>query len=309
MKAALREYGLILGLIVISISGYLLFSQHKEDILAYSLDVLGTKLVSLIDDESARARVASAFDRFEEQALNNEISPSQVQFVAANVLNLANSNARLSPEEAELVLSLQPESDSSKLPSPEVPTTPPSPKTKKDVEVARAKLADNINSMIIFANEVADQDSAAVKLVRFETSDTGLHVVLDPAIENHFRSERFSVVRDMLAEKDLVKWEKDVERDAARSARWFERKEKLLAAAETSKVQTQEQSIRIQTLGRMNRLESLGATLAADSTQISREIELIIAETMADLEVMLSENGTTFSVRPVRPDSLKRKRQ
>jgi len=309
LKAALREYGLIIGLIVISISGYLLFSQHKEDILAYSLDVLGTKLVSLIDDESARARVALAFDRFEEQALNNEISPSQVQFVAANVLNLANSNARLSPEEAELVLNLNSDTPAGTLPTPATPTSPPSRREKRDFEVARAKLADNINSMIIFADEVAHQDTTAVRFVRFETSDEGLQVVVDPNLENYFKTERFSVVKDMLTDKNLVRWEKDVERDAAKSARWFERRDIMLAVAESSKVQTMEQSIRIQTLGRMNRLESLGARLAADSTQISREIELIIAETMADLEVVMDEKRTTFSVRPVRPDSVLRKRQ
>ena len=309
MKAALREYGLILGLIVISISGYLLFSQHKEDILAYSLDVLGTKLVSLIDDESARARVALAFDRFEEQALNNEISPSQVQFVAANVLNLANSKARLSPEEAELVLTLQSESDENQLPSPQSPTTPPSPKVKKDLDAARAKLADNINSMIIFADVAAHEDTTSVRFFRFESGDQGLHVVIDPDIDNNVQTKRFSVVRDMLAEKNLVKWEKELERDAENSARWFERKERMLAAAETLKVQSSEQSVRIQTLGRISRLQSLGATMAVDSTQISREIELIIAETMADLEVMMNEKGTTFSVRHARPDSLQRKRQ
>jgi hypothetical protein len=61
MTSSLREYGLIALLIAVSVGGYLLFERNKEDLLSFSLDAIGTKLVNLVDDETAKIRIAEAF--------------------------------------------------------------------------------------------------------------------------------------------------------------------------------------------------------------------------------------------------------
>ncbi len=75
MTSSLREYGLIALLIAVSVGGYLLFERNKEDLLSFSLDAIGTKLVNLVDDETAKIRIAEAFKRFQQQVRDNELRP------------------------------------------------------------------------------------------------------------------------------------------------------------------------------------------------------------------------------------------
>ena len=54
MKDILKDYGVIVLLIVVAISGYLLFTQNKQDIMAFTMDALGTRLAALASHRRLR---------------------------------------------------------------------------------------------------------------------------------------------------------------------------------------------------------------------------------------------------------------
>lgn len=308
MKSVLREYGVIIGLIVISVSGYLLFSQNKQDILAYSMDVLGEKLVSLIDDPESKMRVAAAFDRFEGQVLSKEVSPQQVQYVAANVLNLVNSGARLSPEEAEYVLEL-------KAPGPPggptdvAPGTLPQPHSVTfDADLTR--LGENLEAIFQFSDAVGHQDSTSKRSIRFETNMDGLFVVVDSMLENEYIALTSQPLKETLDQRKLIRWEKEVSQSIQEKERWFKSEEARLAELGRFEERT-ELNKRVESLTLVRRLQSLGVEAGIDSTAISREVELILAEALAEvgaeLKAGLQKAANTTIV--IHSDSIARRGQ
>lgn len=317
MKSSIREYGVILALIVVSVTGYLFFTQNKEDILAYSLEMLGTKLVALIDDETAKQRVAEAFSRFQEQVLNQEVSAEQVEMVAANVLNLTNSGTRLSPEEAELVLAMKPESFTMKLPSPDPNfsgslepqieiKSPPQPPSAASRTVQLAQLGENLEVMFEFSSAVEDQSKGATRFIRFDSDANGIHVVVDPELEKHFQSGRLKPVTEELDRKKLVRWQKELEKDVSRRAKLFESEAKKLATVQEGAVQSTERADRIRTLAQIRHLQSLGITTGMDSAAISLEIGEIMTSVGLEFGEAMKEIG---KINVVRRDSLSRGRQ
>lgn len=106
MKNWLREYGLISLVIIVAMVGYVIYRQDRQDILATSLDVLRDRLVMIIDDAASRQVVAAHFDQFKQRVLSQEVTPEEVENVAANVLNFSNSGMTITPEQATMMLDL-----------------------------------------------------------------------------------------------------------------------------------------------------------------------------------------------------------
>jgi len=213
MKSLLKEYGIIAVLIVVAVGGYLLVDRNKEDILSYSLDAVGTRLVSLVDDEESKRQIARAFDSFKRRVANDEVSSEQVELVAANILNLSTSGARITPEDAELILNLNEEALLADLPapeppdagstmsvgrsdtapsvpepdSPERPARPAEPARPSEFRIDARALATRIESMVGVAEAMERTiriDSVARRHVLFSPSN-GLHVEIDPETGRH----------------------------------------------------------------------------------------------------------------------------
>ena len=130
MKKLLREYGLILILILVGIVGYLALRGNEQDILAHSLDGIRNRLVAMVDDVANREAIAAHFDRFKDKVLAKEVSTEDVEHVAANVLNLSNSGSSITPEQAELMLDMAssaPEATLLPMPVALAPPAPPTP--------------------------------------------------------------------------------------------------------------------------------------------------------------------------------------
>jgi hypothetical protein len=314
VKSTFREYGVIAALIIVSVSGYLLFSQNKEDILAYSLDVLGTKLVALIDDDSAKMRVSVAFDRFQQQVMNQEVSSEQVELIAANVLNLSHSGARLSPEEAELVLTMKPESFASSLPAPSSSPLPPTARSMPDspepvvvnYPANLTRLGENLEAMFQFSSTVEGQNNTATRFIRFESDDQGIHVIVDPELEKEFRSGTFWPATDKLDKKKMVRWKKELEKDIEKRSEWFESEAMKLANLEHTEGQNLERSARIKLLTQLRHLQSMGISANADSVSLSLEIANIVSSVQAEIESVIVSSR---AISVVRSDSLGSRRQ
>ncbi len=85
---------------------WLLFldKKSKNDVLEYSLNLLGDKLMRMVPDANDRAAVKNIYDKFVSQAKAEEIAPEQVEQVAANIFNLCNLDTMLTSEQAEAVM-------------------------------------------------------------------------------------------------------------------------------------------------------------------------------------------------------------
>lgn len=122
-RKTVRDYGFLvlctLGLMI----GFMIYRHYKQDVLAYSLDLIGDRLVGMVADEANRASVQALYDSFKERVLARGVSPERVEQVAANVLNLEHTGATLTPWQARVMLAAF-HPDSAVAVSPERPVDP-----------------------------------------------------------------------------------------------------------------------------------------------------------------------------------------
>jgi hypothetical protein len=298
MTSSLREYGLIALLIAVSVGGYLLFERNKEDLLSFSLDAIGTKLVNLVDDETAKIRIAEAFKRFQQQVRDNELRPDQIEYVAASVLNLTKSNARISPEEAEMVLAANLVDQPTALPAPQAADRE-ARETFTLSDADQVQLGKRIESILLFAEAVQKSDSANLHLVHFESDDKGIRIALDTEFGNQWASKSFEKVRQNLDESRLVRWEPRLEDRQKAEIRRHESHQEALEALKTRQANSTfrvADEERLDLLSVRSKLRSMGVLAMPDSADFNKEIWVIIESALAEVEAAFEEEGVTISL-------------
>jgi len=220
MKKVWREYGMIAVLFIVAVGGYFYVGEHKEDILSYSLDAIGDRLVQLVDDPGSKAQIADAFDRFKARVLANEVPTDQVETIAADVLNLSTNGEKLSSEEAEMVLQFSMEPLAAALPIPESDEfdgnesdiTPVAP--ERPPAVALEEVGSRISALIAFAEQaetvVTASDPGIRSHYRF-TSDDGLGVEMDSVSGMLWSMDTMKDLAREIEDLHLVTWADDVE--------------------------------------------------------------------------------------------------
>ena len=229
MKKVLREYGLIIILIVAAMVGYLVIQGQEEDILAQSLDNIRNRLVAMVDDVASRESIAAHFDRFKDKVKQQEVSPEEVENMAANVLNLSNSGTTITPEQAEMMLdfaSVAPEV--ALLPTPEpapaedaptppvavappaplTPPVPPVPPTPRDLDA----LGERLETMLAFNVEVEKVMAERRELarhIRYRVEE-GLHVDLDMAMTDEMKQRLAQEAQRLEAKRMMVVWKQNM---------------------------------------------------------------------------------------------------
>lgn len=104
MWRIVKEYGGIALLLALAAFGISYYTSHRESALEASLGFIGDKLLALVPDGENKQNLAALYNDFKQQVLDRKIAPQQVEQVAASVLNLTQSEAQLTPEQAESVL-------------------------------------------------------------------------------------------------------------------------------------------------------------------------------------------------------------
>lgn len=304
LKKVWNEYGLISLLIVVSVSGYLLFSENKQDILAYTLDTLGERLVSLASDDAAKERIAAAFDRFSDLVQNEQVSSDHIESVAANVLNLSARGEPITAEEAELMLYMDyPEALPSPVTAPSDVSVLYSPEDlQKDnkakqyiIESEFEELGTRLSEMLEFSETFIVEGAEAASVVHFSTDDNGIHVILDSEAGTMMTEPTFLPMARDLEAKRMVRWNDRLADERERSAERYAFRQKKLAEITTREFEHSERQ-RVDALTRIQRLGSLGVNVRSDSTAFSHEVQLIIGESMKEFEVMMEEIGVQVQV-------------
>ena len=104
MKKNMQEIAVYILLLVLVSTGFWLYRNHGQDVLSYSVDLLGKTLVSMARDEDERQKIEQLYARFTQDINDNKIQPERIEKVAASILNLSHNNAKLSQEQADLIL-------------------------------------------------------------------------------------------------------------------------------------------------------------------------------------------------------------
>ena len=310
MRNFWRDYGIIGVLIAIAVGGYFLIGERKNDILSYSLDAIGNRLIELVDDDARKEDVADAFSRFKDRVSSKEVAPEQIENIAANVLNLSTSGAQLSPEEAEMVLDLALESPADVLPIPQIllgelpaatdkvtPVSPPSaPGTVVISDDQLVKLGSRVTAMVSFAEKMKEMAASDKKVKDFSkhyhfTFDDGLRIVVDTMADTVWAHEE---LRELVSELDREKWvdwrQNLVEERRVRDERIQKVKERISIARRQEGVVVSRlpgEWTALVKLERLNRLQELGLVVNMDTALLRMRIDITIREAMKRFEESL----------------------
>jgi hypothetical protein len=143
--------------------------QLQKDYLDQYITILGDKLVALVPESSEKRALSDLFDQFRTKIENKEVSPEQVEQIAAEIFNLSNLSDSISFAEAEELIRL-----------PQLPAVTPVP----DPEVKKwHELETRLGNIYKFEQKVR-----LVPELRFQVDDKlnilvdkNVHLLLDEA--------------------------------------------------------------------------------------------------------------------------------
>lgn len=89
---------------LVAIGVYWLMEQLEKDYLDQYISILGEKLTSMVREGTDKSAVKELFDQFRSDVGNDQVSPEQVEQVAADILNIDNLTDSISILEARAIL-------------------------------------------------------------------------------------------------------------------------------------------------------------------------------------------------------------
>jgi hypothetical protein len=314
MPAFLREYGVIMVLMIVALGGYFLIGDRRGEIMDYTLDMLGTRLVELASGEEEKEQIAQQFAAFSDRVDRKEVSPETIESIAANVLNLRARGAVITPEEAELMLYQEPVRP---LPAPGTPDSPGTSRayaysiSSDSEEVTRVDL-QNLGQKMTYMFELADavhsENHSEPPTIHFNRDEHGIHVVVDPSMSNMFESEDMRALTREMRDKDWIRWQDNLAEQQERNERLFRDQARRLARLDSSRASRFEagQIRRVDAIKRIQKLAMMGATTDLDTMVLKQDFESLMEgfEITIDAAVEMTEgtsttlrSGTTISVR------------
>jgi len=109
MWNVLKKIGFSLVVLILTTAIFWLVfldKQSKHDVLEYSLSLLGDDLMAMVPEAADKKPVQELYDRFLQKTRQGKVEPKQVEYVAANIMNLSNAETEITPEQAEAILQL-----------------------------------------------------------------------------------------------------------------------------------------------------------------------------------------------------------
>lgn len=216
-----RKIGLVLAALILSVAVYLTFyaeEEVKQNVLEYSLDLMGEKLLALVPDGKEKNRLTELYQGFKERALKGNVAPQQIETLAANILNTSNAETALTPQQAEGIFRsalMAPTPKFSESPYIELgsdehpqPARAPTPERLQFVG-KRVKTIFELNEKVFV---VIKKHHETARQIHYRVKN-GLRIVLDVNLRSHLDKEEFknlvAQLRDLEKER-VLKWEKDL---------------------------------------------------------------------------------------------------
>jgi len=210
-------------ILLLSTAIFMIVNQDKKvthDILTTTLKMFGDDLLALVPEGEQRNLLADRFQDFVNRAEADQVPPDQIEYVAATILNLSNTERSFTSDEILSVLQMD-ESDAQDtviFRTIELPPPPPArsafrkrpPMTRKE----KIELAERLAELEQFQariKKISSNDSSLQNFRQhvFFTSDSMIKV----AIKNGYRDKEFlrhrpGIERQLseLEEQELVEW-------------------------------------------------------------------------------------------------------
>ncbi len=306
MSKTLKKVGYLMVTVALTAVLYWLFfvdSGSKQDVLEYSLNMLGKKLMAMMPDTSNTQPVATLYDDFMARAKNKEIPPEKIELVAANILNLSKLDTVISPQEAELVIrwslaepvELKEVAPDTNGHSPSVPA-PSRPFRRADIPPEQWRM---IGERIRSANRFNDEYQKAMKQYReagvdpqfqylFHVED-GLRIAIDSTMKQHFDQRKFREMQKHLHELErqrVIVWQKDLHqkimRDMELRRKEMESLERLNQLQQLERLKALEA---LRSLDNLKKLPALGSLESLDALKSLEELKKLEALSISIKEI------------------------
>ncbi|MBN1352971.1 hypothetical protein JXJ21_26510 [candidate division KSB1 bacterium] len=236
MYVVLRKIGFVVLVLLISTAIFLVITNDrevKEDVLEYTLGMMGKKLFAMVPDGPEKEAIKEQYDQLVQQAVQKEVTPDQIESVAASIFNATAVDTVLSPEQAEAIISITISEPEKKLPYGgkwiEVPPEPPecesSPKAyPKAVLISQCpetwdSLTVRISSMYRFnerLHKVLEENRQQLRDMPYRMqfrSKRGLRLALDAELKEKIQHQReyrhLAKELHQLEKEAMLEWRED----------------------------------------------------------------------------------------------------
>ncbi len=254
MENALKKIGFLMLTLVLTAGIYWLVFVDKatrQDALEYSLNLLGKKLLAMVPDTTDKQPVQTLYDQFVQQATYQQIPAERIERVAANILNLSNADAAVTPEQAEAVLrwamnepvqvvrsgestivisGLRTTAEATVAPPPPPPRPRPED-LKKTGERIKAMYTFNLALQKAMEEQQQLNDQRLKMVYRV---DDGLKIVVDPKLKLQFASpenkQLYITLQRLEKEKQLIwqeNWQQEIQKQQEQLQQQLEKLKEL----------------------------------------------------------------------------------
>ncbi|OQX95173.1 hypothetical protein B6I21_06785 [candidate division KSB1 bacterium 4572_119] len=258
-------------------------NQSKENVLEYSLNMLGKKLMAMVPESEQKNSVKTLYDDFVQQTKAQEVAPEKVEQVAANILNLSNLDTTLTPEQAEAVIQYslqapvtferieeQREKTESTFPNnqPEKQTTLNfSEKQWADLGIRIQKFSELNDELKILVQRNSSEPLPNQPRLHYHI-DHGLRIAIDPTIKMKIKNRKQLREKMRHLEKQrLLEWRKDFRTEMECLRRDMQSLRKLKRLEELEKLKELRGLGSLEALKTLEGLEFIPPVINVDSIQ------------------------------------------
>ena len=194
MIKKIRDLSFTIVLIfLIAIGIYWIMEQLQNDYLDQYINILGEKLISMVPESSEKRALSEMFDQFKTKIEKNEVSPEQVEKIAADIFNFSYLSDSLSYAEASALIAV-----------PEFPEVPaPEPDDEQWRELER-----RLETVYRF-----EQKRQMLPEIKFQV-DRNLNILIDDEVRQALiekENERLILEIKILEKNESVVWVKSLD--------------------------------------------------------------------------------------------------
>ena len=206
---------------------YLIFYAEKgiqQDVLEFSLNLMGEELLAMVPVDVGREKLSELYDDFKQRAINGLIEPEQVEAVAANILNVRNTEESITPQQAEGILQsgmMAPTAIAQVEPAPTAQAKAPEhslPERWKSTG-ERVKIMFAFNEQMQEAvKEHAATSTEMPRQIHYEAKD-GLNLVVDTRLKTLMDEKKImSLTKELehLEHLELLTWQENLSEKLAK---------------------------------------------------------------------------------------------
>jgi hypothetical protein len=288
MNKKLRDYGLIASLVfIIAVGAYWIFQEFKRESIEHYMDLLGQKLLAVVPESSEKRTLEKMFSNFQEQVQEKQVTPEQVEEVAAGIMNITNISDTVSVAEAEALLGtvvVSPKELNEKI-ELRVETVP----RAKAEPASEAKkwddLQDRLKSVYVFNERLKRRSKERAARERYMYHvDKGLRIIADSEVRPGITKDANRQLHEeliKLEKHNIVIWRENLKKEIEEKAKMVEEKLKELQESRNLKnYATIKVLQQLHFTEKMKGLDSIviNALMKLDSTQLRIDSNIINIE-------------------------------